>query len=106
MSTVQLFPQAAVDAYVRNTLKDYYKFDNVVSMTIQADQVIPPAVLVKFAELAKAWDGTIVQEYSTLYIRQGVSVERQRKQAVSEMQQAYERGEIDMSGKTREDYAD
>lgn len=98
-----LFPSAAVDAWVRAKLADYYKWDNVASMSTPKGAEIPPAALVKFAELAKAWDGTIIQDYGTFYIRKGVPLARQRELAVNAMRDAYQRGEIDMDGKTPED---
>jgi hypothetical protein len=92
------FPPEAVDEWVRTRLSDYYKYDDIASLTVKGETA--PEVLVKFAELAKALKLPVMaSDYgNALYVKRPKSAEEQRKLAVEAMRAAHEHGEIDDSG--------
>jgi hypothetical protein len=92
------FQVEAVDEWVRTRLSDYTKFKTLASLSLEGE--IQPAVLVKFAELAKTLGMPIMTEDygKTLYVKKLRPVEELRRDAVGEMRRAHERGEIDDNG--------
>ncbi|HEY1700742.1 MAG TPA: hypothetical protein VGG75_13600 [Trebonia sp.] len=99
------FPPEAVDEWVRTKLATYFRATDVASLNLGESEVAP-AVLIKFAELAKTMGLLIRTNYQTLYIRQPRSLQDQRDSAIGEMRMAYERGEIDAFGHTPDDNRD